>query len=444
MVSGTGNKLNILLISSGTPTDSSPRMVLDMVGSLKMGGHDVDLLLKYPINNSSVNIIPALSRKHVIRDVFYYQANRRVNKIKKLLNVNDNKPDFNYYFNNNSSNDEARPAVPSSLIVSKIKKQYDLVLVFFWKDMVTSKTLQDIYDKLQAPIFLIVADMFPMTGGCSYFWDCRNFEQGCGKCPALQSNDENDFTRRAFLYKQQVYNNINCVFLGNNWMLKHAKKTNLFKNMDTIYPVINENIFKPQDKRELKTRHGLADKTVLFIGSVHVTEERKGFKYLVEALHLLYQNAPQLSNDVVLVIAGLASIDLQSFFDFKVIQTGSLPYDTLAEYYAMVDIYLSGSIQDAGPMMINQALMCGTPVVAFDIGTACDLVNSKTGYLARYLDVNDFSDGILQLISLSDEKKSVMYQQCRQAALATSSYQAFENQVYKVYNNLPKNLQTIL
>lgn len=438
MVSGTDSKLKILLISSGTPTDNSPRMVLDMMASLEMGGNDVDLLLKYPIANKSTNIISALSRRHVIRDVFYYQANRRINKIKKLLNVNDSKPDFNYYFNNNSSNDETKPAVASSLIVSKIKKEYDLVLVFFWKDMITSKTLQDIYDKLQVPIFLIVADMFPMTGGCSYFWDCRNFEHSCGKCPALNSDDENDFTRQAFLYKQQVYNNINCVFLGNSWMLKHAVKANLFKNLDTIYPVINEKVFKPKDRAELKTNHGLGDKIVLFIGSVHVTEERKGFKYLVEALHLLYQSTPQLSNEVVLVIAGLSTINLQSFFDFKVIQTGSLPYDALAEYYAMADVYLSGSIQDAGPMMINQALMCGTPVVAFDIGTACDLVNNKTGYLAKYLDVNDFSTGILQLISLSDEEKSSMSAQCRDAAIATSSYQAFYSQISKVYHNLQK------
>lgn len=438
MVSGTDSELRILLISSGTPTDHSPRMVLDMVASLEMGGNDVDLLLKYPIANKSANIISALSRRHVIRDVFYYQANRRINKIKKLLNVNDSKPDFNYYFNNNSSNDEAKPTVPSSLIVSKIKKEYDLVLVFFWKDMITSKTLQDIYDKLQVPIFLIVADMFPMTGGCSYFWDCRNFEHGCGKCPALNSDDENDFTRQAFLYKQQVYNNTNCVFLGNSWMLKHAVKANLFKNLDSIYPVINENVFKPKDRIELKIKHDLGGKIVLFIGSVHVTEERKGFKYLVEALHLLYQNASHLSNNVVLIIAGLSNIDLQSFFDFKVIQTGSLPYDALAEYYAMADVYLSGSIQDAGPMMINQALMCGTPVVAFDIGTACDLVNNKTGYLAKYLDVNDFSTGILQLISLSDEEKSSMSVQCRDAAIATSSYQAFYNQISKVYHNLQK------
>jgi glycosyltransferase involved in cell wall biosynthesis len=440
MVSGTGSKLKILLISSGTPTDHSPRMVLDMVKSLETGGHEVDLLLKYPINNTAANIIPAFSRWHVIRDVFYYQANRRIKKIKKLLNVNDSKPDFNYYFNNNSSNDEAKPTVPSSLIVSKIKKQYDLVLVFFWKDMVTSKTLQDIYNKLHVPIFLIVADMFPMTGGCSYFWDCRNFEHGCGKCPALKSDDENDFTRQAFLYKQQVYNNINCVFLGNSWMLKHAVKANLFKNLDIIYPVINENVFKPQDKNELKARYGLAGKTVLFIGSVHVTEERKGFKYLVDALHILYQTTPQLSDDIVLVIAGLSSVDLQSFFDFKVIETGSLPYDTLAEYYAMVDVYLSGSIQDAGPMMINQALMCGTPVVAFDIGTACDLINKSTGYLAKYLDVNDFSRGILQLVNLSAEEKTTMAEQCRQAALATSSYHAFEKQIYKVYSDVPKTL----
>ena len=84
--------------------------------------------------------------------------------------------------------------------------------------------------------------------------------------------------------------------------------------------------------------------------------------------------------------------------------------------------------------------MCDTPVVAFVIGTACDLVNNSTGYLAKYLDVNDFCAGILQIINLSDEEKSIMSEQCRKAALATSSYQAFERQIYKVYSNVPKTL----
>lgn len=443
MASGTTDKLKILLISSSSPSDHSPRMVLDMARSMQMGGHHIDLLLKYPIKDQSINTLSVLTPQDAVLETLRYQVNRRISKIKKTLSLAKWRPEFNYYFNNNDNYNEDKPTVNPGLVVSKIKTDYDVVLVFFMKGMITSKTLLAIYNKLKVPIFIIGVDMFPMTGGCSYFWDCRNFKTNCGKCPALYSNNEHDFTRRDFLYKKQVYSSINCVFLGNTWMLNHARKTNLFNNLDTIYPVINENVFKPQDKKTLKSIHGLADKIVLFIGSVHVTEERKGFKYLVEALHILNQMAPQLSDDVVLVIAGLSNIDLQSFFDFKVIQTGSLPYDKLAEYYAMVDIYLSGSIQDAGPMMINQALMCGTPVVAFDIGTACDLISNNTGYLAKYLDVNDFSAGILQVINLSDEEKSTMSAQCRQAALATSSYQAFERQIYKVYKNLPKTLQTI-
>lgn len=442
MASGT-DKLKILLISSSSPADYSPRMVLDMARAIKAGGHHIDLLLKYPIKDQSVNTLSVLPKRYTLLETINYQLNRRVRKIRKALNLDKGKPDFNYYFNNNYTNDEGRPSVDPKLVLRQIKIQYDLVLVFFWKDMITAKTLQEIYNKLQVPIFLIVADMFPMTGGCSYFWDCRNFETACGKCPALKSHDEYDFTRKAFLYKKQVYNNINCVFLGNSWMHAHAEKSKLFEHIDTIYPVINEDVFKPRDKKQLKIKYGLTDKTVLFIGSVHVTEERKGFKYLVETLHLLYQNTPYLRNDVVLVIAGLSSVDLQSYFDFKVIQTGSLPYDTLAEYYAIADIYLSGSIQDAGPMMINQALMCGTPVVAFNIGTACDLIKNDTGYLAKYLDVNDFSDGILRIIMLSDEEKSVMSERCRQVAMSTSSYKAFESQICKVYNRLPKTLQKI-
>ena len=63
---------------------------------------------------------------------------------------------------------------------------------------------------------------------------------------------------------------------------------------------------------------------------------------------------------------------------------------------AMSDVFLSPSIQDAGPMMLNQALMCGTPAVAFNIGVAYDIINDKTGYLAKYRDSEDFCKGIIK------------------------------------------------
>ncbi|HAK12692.1 MAG TPA: glycosyl transferase family 1, partial [Chitinophagaceae bacterium] len=36
----------------------------------------------------------------------------------------------------------------------------------------------------------------------------------------------------------------------------------------------------------------------------------------------------------------------------------------LAKYYQLADLFISPSIEDAGPMMILESLPCGTPVIA--------------------------------------------------------------------------------
>lgn len=431
MESGTNKDLKILLISSGIPKDNSPKMAIDMVEALKNDGHIVDLLLKYPAPGMT-NINAIYKDSDIHRHNIINNLKSKSLAIKRRL-LGKRSPKAKYYF---FHSDENRPPVKPRLILNKIEKDYDLVLIFFWQGMITSKSILDIYAKLKVPIFLIAADLFPMTGGCSYFWECRNFEKSCGSCPALGSNDENDYTRKIFLYKKEVYDIVNPVLLSNSWVIEHAKRSGLFKNLDNLYPVINKDIFKPYAKDDLKTRYNVNDKILLFIGAVNIVEERKGFVYLVEALSKLIQKSPMLKEKIVLIAAGNSDVNLRKYFSFEVIMTGHLSFEQLARHYSACDIYLSSTIQDAGPMMVNQALMCGTPVVAFRIGTACDVVNDSTGYIARYKDTDDFSDGILKLLMLNDNEKIMLSIKCREMALRTSSYEAFANQIKKVYQEM--------
>jgi glycosyltransferase involved in cell wall biosynthesis len=46
----------------------------------------------------------------------------------------------------------------------------------------------------------------------------------------------------------------------------------------------------------------------------------------------------------------------------------------LAEVYRACDFFVSCSIQDAGPMMIGEAMACGRPSIAYPIGIAPDLI----------------------------------------------------------------------
>lgn len=55
------------------------------------------------------------------------------------------------------------------------------------------------------PVIWTFHDSWPFTGGCHVRFNCERYQDGCGKCPFLNSKDENDITRKIFLYKQRIY-----------------------------------------------------------------------------------------------------------------------------------------------------------------------------------------------------------------------------------------------
>jgi glycosyltransferase involved in cell wall biosynthesis len=69
-------------------------------------------------------------------------------------------------------------------------------------------------------------------------------------------------------------------------------------------------------------------------------------------------------------------------------------------------------------MMINEAIMCGTPVVSFDMGVAPDLVHTgKTGYRAKLRDSQDLATGITEILTLSEDAYNRMSYNCRELGL---------------------------
>ena len=49
----------------------------------------------------------------------------------------------------------------------------------------------------------------------------------------------------------------------------------------------------------------------------------------------------------------------------------------LIKFYQNSDFFLNQSIQDAGPVMVNEALACGVPVISFKTGISNDVIRNK-------------------------------------------------------------------
>ena len=74
----------------------------------------------------------------------------------------------------------------------------------------------------------------------------------------------------------------------------------------------------------------------------------------------------------------------------------------LSLLYQASDVFVNSSIEDAGPMMVSEALACGTPVVGFDMGVVDNMViNDYNGYKAILKDSVDLANGIYTVLKLN-------------------------------------------
>jgi glycosyltransferase involved in cell wall biosynthesis len=106
----------------------------------------------------------------------------------------------------------------------------------------------------------------------------------------------------------------------------------------------------------------------------------------------------------------------------------------IALAYQAADAYLCTTIADAGPLMIPEALSCGTPVVSFDVGYAVDLLrDGETGYVVRSREPEDLASALDQLLRHPDPHR--VRNACRAVAASHSRQRVVDAHV-SVYRSL--------
>ena len=161
---------------------------------------------------------------------------------------------------------------------------------------------------------------------------------------------------------------------------------------------------------------------MISFGASNISEKRKGYSYLVESLENLQKRHEIKRDKVILLTAG--KLERKINVNFKHIHMGFLKNEKeLASFYQLSDLYISPTIEDSGPTMVNQAIMCGTPVVAFDIGVAQDLViNKKTGYKAKIKNSFDLTDGIVSILQQDNANYQKMREACRKIGIEINGW----------------------
>jgi glycosyltransferase involved in cell wall biosynthesis len=231
------------------------------------------------------------------------------------------------------------------------------------------------------------------------------------------------------------------IIAGSGWTLDQAKKSKIYKNQEefiNINSLIDISILNNKSRVYAKEIFNLEkDKFYILMGCQYANDPRKGFEYLLESLQILEKKLTKEEKDSIEVLIVSRTVS-ESFSEIPFAKKHIdyiKDYRLLSLLYQASDVFINSSIEDSGPMMVSEALACGTPVVGFDMGVVTNMViNDYNGYKAILKDSNDLSIGIEKIFKLSE----VDYQKYSDNAVKQveefSSLNEITKQFYFLYN----------
>jgi glycosyltransferase involved in cell wall biosynthesis len=408
--------MNILIFNDTNPLQASGVVGLDLLNGFKNRGHNVKLIVNAYATNYPDGIVSAETQYLLRKKEILKRIRRRLN----IGNAITTDPDYHIH-----ELFEYKKKYNTTKLIRIAKFKADAIIVLFAKDFINTKNIYELSEKTNTPVYWLMYDMAPLTGGCHYAWDCVGYQNKCGNCPGLFSSNPFDITFKNLEYKKKYIDRTNIQLIAaSEWQYRQAKLSSLFKDK-TIHKIllsVDSTLFKPVDKEKLREELGIPlTKKIIFFGSVYMNHKRKGMQYLLEGLKYLKEliKGTSLENDIYLLIAGRKIEEIVEHLPFDYNFLGMLDNTKgIASAYQAADVFISPSIEDSGPSMINQSIMCGTPVVSFEMGVALDLViTGKTGYRAILKASDDLAKGIYSVLSMRKEKYDELSESCRKLAL---------------------------
>jgi glycosyltransferase involved in cell wall biosynthesis len=292
---------------------------------------------------------------------------------------------------------------------------------------------------LGLPIVWTLHDAWPFSGGCHLPGGCRKYELECGACPVLGSAELEDLSRRVWERKQRSYCYARMTFVApSRWMAERARASGLLRErvVEVIPNGIDVEKYAPGDSLAARDRLGLPRKRRLILfGARHALSDRnKGFAELCTALGQL---PPQLRSQSTLVLFGETACTPLPTLGMEIVNRGEIKDEAdIVELYRAADLLVVPSREENLPNMISEAMACGLPCAAFDVGGIADqILHRETGCLAPALDASALAAEIAWLLENAGPQ-TVLARNARLHAVASFSLERVVPQYLKLYRRL--------
>jgi glycosyltransferase involved in cell wall biosynthesis len=208
-----------------------------------------------------------------------------------------------------------------------------------------------------------------------------------------------------------------------------GNKTSLLMN------AVDMEKFRPNEFERIRTRKhfGLSEDqhVLIFVGRI---EKPKGPGRLLECIPFF--NTQGLDFKIFIVGEGTYRSNLENYvvskgFETQVVFLGHISNAGLPRYYNMADILVLPSDMEGVPMVILEALACGTPVVASNVGGISDLIiDSFNGMVLNELSPERISSAIIDVLHMNTTRETIS------ESVAKFSAKRFVSEFNKIINTV--------
>jgi D-inositol-3-phosphate glycosyltransferase len=177
---------------------------------------------------------------------------------------------------------------------------------------------------------------------------------------------------------------------------------------------VNMELFRPVARATARRELGLTDeKVLLFVGRI---DPLKGIDRLLQALPLL----PSRDGVKLVIIGGdensrpeiekLKKLAVELKIQDQVRFEGLIKHEQLPYYYSAADVCTVPSYYESFGLVALEALACGTPVLATDVGDMKNIIRpGETGYVIEDNAPGKIADGIARLLEKPErDRESVL------------------------------------
>lgn len=282
-------------------------------------------------------------------------------------------------------------------------------------------------------------DMWSFTGHCAYSNDCLKWQTGCGNCPYPEElpSIRHDSTQWEWKLKNWVYDRSKLTIVApSRWLADLARQSMM--NQKSIHHIpygIDTEVYRPLDMEACRLELGLPlNKRVILFGAQILKDTRKGGDLLLKALEHL---PTTLKAETILLTLGSGGKELAKSVGMETLNLGYVREDERkAIAFSASDLFVFPTRADNLPLVLQESIACGTPMVSFRVGGVPDIVRPcVTGYLAEPEDAIDLSSGIVKLLE-DGTLRAQMRQNCRTIALQEYTLEQQASRYLELYQQL--------